>query len=65
MPAMKAIRSDLVDPEFGASLVEMADPVLPSGAWAQSPSPPAASAEAISTSSCLALDSRPRSGART
>jgi threonine dehydrogenase-like Zn-dependent dehydrogenase len=35
MTVMKAIRFDLADPAFGASLVEIADPVLPTGAWAR------------------------------
>ena len=33
MPVVKAIRYDLADPEFPASLVEIAEPGLPTGEW--------------------------------
>jgi threonine dehydrogenase-like Zn-dependent dehydrogenase len=35
MPAMKAISFDLADPEFGASLVDVPEPTLPTGEWAR------------------------------
>jgi threonine dehydrogenase-like Zn-dependent dehydrogenase len=35
MPAMQAIRYDLADADFPASLVEIPDPDLPSGEWAR------------------------------
>jgi L-iditol 2-dehydrogenase len=35
MPTMRAISFNRVDPEFPASLVEVADPVLPTGEWAR------------------------------
>jgi threonine dehydrogenase-like Zn-dependent dehydrogenase len=35
MPVVKAIRYDLADPEFPASLVEIAEPPLPTGEWAR------------------------------